>query len=335
VLLPEQASGLQDAQDGTAAAGRSDGHPWGDPAAAAGEIRWPPMGRISWPPSPIAHAEPGQLLDVFTDDAFGSRIQSEGDLPSKVLHWPYVNPQTGPIHVQGAEPGDTLVVEILEIEPTRDFAASATIPYFGALTCTDRTALNEPLPERVFIYRVDQQGVHLPRGVVIRYAPFLGTLATAPQIEAVSTLQPGPFGGNMDVADVCPGNVVRLPVWVEGAYLFLGDAHAAQGDGELCGVACEITAWVRLRLGLEKQRQILWPRIESENELMAVGSARPMEDAARIAWSELIAWLVDDYGFDRWEAYQLLMQAGRMRVGNMVDPNYSLVAKIDKRYLGG
>jgi acetamidase/formamidase len=137
----------------------------------------------------------------------------------------------------------------------------------------------------------------------------------------------------MDVPDVCPGNTLRLPVAIEGAYFFTGDAHAAQGDGELCGVACEVTARVRLRFGLEQGRAIAWPRIESERELMTVGSARPMEDAARIAWKELIDWLVEDYGFDWAEAYQLLTHAGRMRVGNMVDPQYSLVAKIDRRYL--
>ena len=133
----------------------------------------------------------------------------------------------------------------------------------------------------------------------------------------------------MDVPDVRPGNTIRLPVSVEGAYFYTGDAHAAQGDGELCGVACEMTARVRLRLTVEKGRPVAWPRIESDTELMAVGSARPMEDAARIAWVELIDWLVADYGFDRLEAYQLLTHAGRLRVGNMVDPQYSVVAKID------
>jgi acetamidase/formamidase len=90
---------------------------------------------------------------------------------------------------------------------------------------------------------------------------------------------------------------------------------------------------VRLRLTVESGRTIAWPRIESDSELMTVGSARPMEDAARIAWKELIGWLEADYGIDRWEAYQLLTHAGRMRVGNMVDPLYSVVARIDKRYL--
>ena len=284
---------------------------------------------------PIASVRPGETLDIYTEDAFESRVQSTSDLPTKVLDFPKVNPQTGPIYVEGAEKGDTLAVEILEIEPTRDFVVSAFIPYFGGLTSTDRTALlNDPLPERVFIYPLREGAIELPRGISVPYEPFLGTLATSPEIEAISTLVPGPFGGNMDVADVCPGNVVRLPVSVDGAYLYTGDAHAAQGDGELCGVACEMTARVRLRVRLEKGKTIAWPRIESETELMAVGSSRPMEGAARIAWMELIRWLAADYGFEPLEAYQLLTQAGRMRVGNMVDPQYSLVAKLEKRYLG-
>jgi amidase len=283
---------------------------------------------------PIATVGPGDILDVYTEDAFESRIQSPSDLPSKVLDFPKVNPQTGPIFVEGAEQGDTLLIDILEIEPTRDFVASAFIPYFGGLTATRTTALlNEPLPEQVFIYPLRDGAVELPRGIRVPYEPFLGTLATSPELEAISTLVPGPFGGNMDVADVCPGNVVRLPVSVEGAYLYTGDAHAAQGDGELCGVACEMTARARLRVDLEKGRTIAWPRIESATELMAVGSARPLEDAARIAWVELIRWLGEDYGFEPLEAYQLLTQAGRMRVGNMVDPQYSVVARLDKRYL--
>jgi acetamidase/formamidase len=126
---------------------------------------------------PIATVRPGELLDIFTEDAFGSRMQSEADLPTQVLDWPYANPQTGPIFVEGAEKGDTLVAEIVDIEPTRDFVASAHIPNFGGLTGADRTAmLNDPLPEQVFIY----------------------------------PLVPGPFGGNMDVPDVCPGNTIHL-----------------------------------------------------------------------------------------------------------------------------
>jgi amidase len=118
------------------------------------------------------------------------------------------------------------------------------------------------------------------------------------------------------------------------AYLYLGDCHGTQGDGELCGVAVEMSATVTIQVDVIKGWKISWPRIETENFLMAIGSARPMEDAARIAYRELIYWLVADYGFEVTEAYFLMTQAGRVRLGNMVDPKYSLGASILKRYLG-
>jgi acetamidase/formamidase len=138
----------------------------------------------------------------------------------------------------------------------------------------------------------------------------------------------------MDVPDTKPGNIVYLPVRVPGALFFTGDCHAGQGDGELCGVALEITAKVTVTLDLIKHKSIAWPRIESPDELMVVGSARPMEDAARIAYAELVVWL-EELGWDRWEVYEALTQIGRLTVGNMVDTYYSLVAKIEKRYALG
>ena len=161
----------------------------------------------------------------------------------------------------------------------------------------------------------------------------MGTLAVAPHLEAITALAPGPFGGNMDVPDVKPGNTVYLPVWNDGALFYTGDAHARQGQGELCGVALEITARVTVIFDIHKGKTIEWPRIESPERLMVVGSAKPMEDAARIANTELVLWLEAEYGMDRWDAYQLLTQAGGLYVGNMVDTAYSLVASIEKRYL--
>ena len=128
----------------------------------------------------------------------------------------------------------------------------------------------------------------------------MGTIGTAPELEALSALTPFDHGGNMDVPDVKPGNTVYLPVRVPGALFFTGDCHAGQGQGELCGVALEITARVTLTFDLIKQRPIAWPRIESPDELMTVGSARPMEDAARIAYTELIEWMIE-LGWDRLE----------------------------------
>ena len=287
---------------------------------------------------PVARVETGVPVAIHTDDAFESRIKTKDDLPSRALATAkFLNPQTGPIFVEGAEPGDTLAVRIQEIEPTRDFAVSALVPYFGGLTSTAMTrTLQEPLPEKVWVWNLSEDGRKISNdelGVELDWEPFMGTLAVAPDLEAISALAPGPFGGNMDVPDVRPGNTVYLPVWNEGALFYTGDCHARQGQGELCGVALEITSKVTVVFDVIKGKALEWPRIESEEAIMVVGSARPMEDAARIANTELILWLEEEYGFDRLDAYQLLTQAGGLYVGNMVDTTYSLVASIEKRYL--
>jgi amidase len=283
---------------------------------------------------PVATVRPGEIVAIYTEDAFNSRVKSTADLPTKVNRWPYLNPQTGPIWVEGAHPGDTLVVELLSIEPTRDFVVSAFIPGVGGIVASENTPmLNEPLPEQVFIYPLQNGSVHLSDSVRIPYEPFLGTIGTAPEIEAVSSLTPGPFGGNMDIPDVAPGSTIRIPISVEGGFFFIGDAHAAQGDGELCGVACEMTACVRLRVGLEDGQVVGVPQIESPTDIMAVGSAKPLEDAVRIAWVNLLEILCRQYGLSRAEAYQLVTQAGRMRVGNVVNPKYSVAARIPKTLL--
>jgi amidase len=282
---------------------------------------------------PLTTVSPGETVAIHTQDAFEGRITSPDDVPSRVLG-AYLNPQTGPLYIEGAQPGDTLAVRIEAIEPTRDWAVSCFVPYFGGLTATRATRLlHEALPERVFFYDLRDGAFHLEGRPSIPWRPFLGTMATAPDLEAVSALTPHDFGGNMDVHDTCPGNTLYLPVRVEGARFFTGDCHGNQGDGELCGVALEISARAVLTFDVIKGKAIAWPRIESPDRIMTVGSARPMEDAARIAYAELIDWLVADYGFERLDAYQLLTQAGTLYVGNMVDTNYSLVAGIDKAYV--
>lgn len=284
----------------------------------------------------IVRVNPGDRVTIHTDDAFESRIQSESDVASTALATAkFLNPQTGPIFVEGAEPGDTLAVRIESIEPTRDFAVSTLVPYFGGLTSTAMTrTLQDPLPEKTWVWKLDGERLtNEELGVTLDWRPFMGTLAVAPDLEAISALAPGPFGGNMDVPDVCPGNTVYLPVWNEGALFYTGDCHARQGQGELCGVAMEITSKVTVVFDVIKHKAIEWPRIESDDRIMVVGSARPMEDAARIANTELILWLEEEYGFDRLDAYQLLTQAGGLYVGNMVDTTYSLVASVEKKYL--
>jgi amidase len=281
---------------------------------------------------PIAKVDPGETVGIFTEDAFEGRLTSPGQKPSEILG-KYLNPQTGPILVSGAEPGDTLVVHIENIELTRDYAVSCLVPEFGGLTSTVLSpTLQDALPEKVWIYRRQDDGTfsYDPSKFSIAPRPFMGTMGTAPDLEMLSALTPFDHGGNMDVPDVCAGNALHLPVRVPAAYFFTGDCHAAQGEGEACGVALEISGKVTVTFELKKNHPITWPRIVSPDEIMTVGSARPMEDAAKIAYKQLVLWLEDEYGFDRWDAYQLVTQAGKLYVGNMVDTYYSLVAKLDR-----
>jgi len=281
----------------------------------------------------VATVEPGETVEMYTEDAFSGFVKEETDLPSR-LDTPGPNPQTGPVSINGSKPGDTLAVHIHAIEPTRKYGISQISPDFGGLQGTKYTAmLHQPLENQVFKYVVDGDRVyhpHLPQ-LSFDLALFMGTMATAPKLEALSTLVPFDHGGNMDVPDVKAGNTIYLPVAVEGAYFYTGDCHARQGDGELCGTAVEVTGKITLSFDIIKNMKTSWPRIESPTHYMAVGSARPLEDAARIAWCELISWM-EEMGWDRIHAYQMLTQVGEMSVGNMVDPNYSMVAKVEKQY---
>ncbi len=139
----------------------------------------------------------------------------------------------------------------------------------------------------------------------------------------------------MDCPDVRPGNRLMLPVTRPGALFGLGDVHAVQGDGEVCGVAVEVDAVVTLKFDLEKGRKIDWPRVESPAEIMTVGSARPLEDAARLAFREMVDWMASDYGWVREDAYMFLSVAARARIAQIVDPLYTVVVKLDKSFLEG
>jgi len=285
---------------------------------------------------PVLTVEPGAVVTVETHDAFEGRIVSETDKPSAILNFPYLNPQTGPIAVRGARKGDCLAVRILSIAPRgpQPVGTTCLIPEFGGLVGTGQTAmLNAPLPEKVRKVRVDEQGVYWSDRITLPYEPFIGTIGTSPEIEAISSLQPDYHGGNMDLPDIAPGAVIYLPVNSDGALLYLGDCHAVQGDGELCGVALEIPATVVLQVDLISDSPIPWPRLENERFIMTIGSARPLEDAARIAYRELVRWVDALTGMGEDEAYMLLTMCGKVRLGNMVDPKYTIGASIDKKYL--
>ena len=164
--------------------------------------------------------------------------------------------------------------------------------------------------------------------------PVLGRFATAPPGDhAIPGSVPYNFGGNMDTSEAREGAVVYLPIFHEGAYFYFGDVHALQGDGEITGSGIETSAQVTLQIDLIKNKKIAWPRLENSEFIMVAGSVRPLIDAFRIAQVEMVKWLESEYGFDRWEALQVLSQVGSAQIANVVDPNYTVVAKFPKKYL--
>ena len=287
---------------------------------------------------PVLTVDPGAVISCETHDAFEGKIRHETDSPSAILNFPFLNPQNGPIFVNGAEKGDTLAVYIRSIRPRGPQPVGTTVimPEFGGLVATGNTALLNPsLPERVKKLEVTaERGTVWNDRITLPYEPFIGTIGTSPEIEAISSLVPDYYGGNMDLPDVGPDAVIYLPVNTKGAMLYLGDCHAAQGDGELCGVAIEHPTVTTVQVDLIKDWTIRWPRLENASFYMTIGSSRPMEDAARIAYRELVRWLATDFGFDEIDAYMLLTQCGRVRLGNMVDPKYTLGASVAKKIVG-
>ncbi len=202
--------------------------------------------------TPVLRIRPGDLVEVETLDAFGGAVKTEDDLPSKVLEMPFVNPQNGPIAVEGAEKGDTLAVYVHSILPRgpQPAGTGALIPDFGGLVASSLTHLNAPIAEKVRKMEVTPEGVRFSDRITLPYEPFVGTMGVSPAIEAVSSLQPDYWGGNMDLPDVAPGSVMYFPVCRKDAHFFIGDCHGRQGDGELCGVAVEIPATVVVQIDL-------------------------------------------------------------------------------------
>ena len=284
---------------------------------------------------PILRLKPGAVVHTRTFSKPGDYYEVKGG------PWPG---EVGPFLIEGATTEDTLVVRILKLRPNRDRAVSAVNPTgISAVAGDSRTRmLNDPLPARRFEWRLDRERnvgiLDLPLSAAKRIEmplrPMLGRLAVAPQgAEAFDGLWPGNFGGNMDAADAREGTTVYLPVFHDGAYFYFGDGHARQGDGEICGSGLETTMDVTFQFDVIKGQRIRWPRMEDAEDIMVAGSARPLVDAFRIAQVELIEWLVADYGFEKLDAYQVVSQGGHSRIANVVDPNYTIIAKFPKSLL--
>ena len=285
---------------------------------------------------PALRIKPGDTVITSTVDAGGGDANGR-----RVASGP--NPQTGPFYVEGAEPGDMLVVTLNRIEPNRGTAFSSTLlaPYAVDPAFLRSTAERQARQETWTIDKA--KGVarttssDLRPGVLeFPLIPMLGCIGTAPRNkEAVSTGTPGSFGGNMDYAGMVAGVKVMLPVYEPGALLFIGDGHARQGHAEVVGSGLETSMDVEFTVDLVKKKTIGWPRLESDDYIMVLGSERPLLQAFQHATTELLRWLMNDYGFDERTASMLMGQAVEYDIANVVDPHFTVVAKLRKAHLRG
>lgn len=291
---------------------------------------------------PRLRVKPGTIIELYTEDCFGGAVTGPETLPSQVCVFPFLNPVTGPIYIEGATAGDTIAVHFIDIEPARDWAVSSTFPHFGALTTTHQTAmLHEPLEERVWKYEIDKKNSSVMYSatksdfkISMPLDPMHGTVGVAPGgFEARATITPDAHGGNMDTPEIRKGSTVYFGVNHDGALLSIGDGHCRQGQGEVIGTAIESAMNTVIVVDLIKGNYTPWPRIEDSNSIMSTGSTRPLEDAYRISQHDLINWVAQESKLEILDALQLVSQIGTAPVGNVVDPNYTFVSKIEKKYL--
>jgi acetamidase/formamidase len=190
--------------------------------------------------------------------------------------------------------------------------------------------LGSDVPHGAHVCPIRDSQVYWSEKIVIPYRPMLGCIGTAPDWGVPSTFPAGPHGGNLDLVEVGPGNTVFLPVFVPGGYLYLGDAHAAMGHGELSATGLEMAAKTTISIDVRRQAPP-GVRVEGPDFLMTVATQGTIERAIAEAYSRLILWMESDYGWNRWQAYDLLTHVGRISVGYYASGTVG--TKIDKRYL--
>jgi amidase len=285
------------------------------------------------PHEPVLHIAPGDTVITTTIDAWG---QDENGVEVAARG----NPQTGPFYVEGAEPGDTLVLHLDRLYPNRDVGYTTTMLAPNVLDPSAVRGLPESMTARWLINRAAGSATLLDpemqslKSLKLPLAPMLGCFGVCPPDEqAISTATSGPYGGNMDYRGFVSGVTVYFPVYAPGALLFLGDGHAIQGDGEIIGTGIEISFDVQFTVNVQKGKTIGWPRGETINHIFTVGNARPLDQAAQHATTEMFRWLQEDYGLEPAGASLLMGQCIEYELGNMFDPAYTMVCKVSKHLL--
>ncbi len=306
---------------------------------------------FDWEDEPLIRVRCGETFEVETYDASTGYFKTAQDkaIPARRPGFdrfpPLANPIGGPVWLEGAEPGDTLVVAVEEIV-VDDYSWIAVGPRRGPLGESTRwPELSADYTTKVFRHTPGPSGttrdgtLHFSERIAWPITPFIGTLGVAPDREVTTSLDgQGEWGGNLDIRDVAPGNRVLLPVFHPGARFYLGDVHASQGDTEFTGTAAETKATVRLKLDLIKGKRVPWLRIEKPASIVAVYAYRPLEVAVETATFHLMDWLITEYGFTPTDAYCLVSTCPDFRINvyqmcKVGKLSYVAGAEIPKRHL--
>jgi amidase len=283
---------------------------------------------------PVLRVRSGDVIRTWTVDSGGYDRNGQDITPGG-------NPQTGPFYVHGAEPGDSLRVRFNSIRPNRPRGVSGALVAPHTVDPDFVPQLGERSGEDWWILDVERGTAKLenpPSGLEslgeLDLEPMLGCFGVAPpRGQAISCATSGEHGGNMDYRGFREGVIVDFPVFAEGGLFHLGDGHALQGDGEIVGTGIEVSMDVEFSLELLKDKTIHWPRAEDETFVMAVGNARPLDQAVQHATTELLRLLQEGYGLDYRAGSALLGQFMRYEIGNVFDPAYTVVAKVEKSLL--
>lgn len=272
---------------------------------------------------PVLRVEPGAVVEAFTQEASAGQLtpESTADDLADVSFDP-IHPLTGPVHVEGAEPGDVLAVTLHRVE-VGDWGWSAVLPGFGFLSDEFRGPYL-----KTYRFGEGDSTARFSERISVPLRPFPGVVGVAPDTDSMlSTIPPRRNGGNLDDRDVVEGTTVYLPVLVEGALLSVGDGHAAQGDGEVSGTAIEAPLRIvyEVRLLEDPGRELPAPQYVNDEVYAVTGFAETIDEAARNATRAMVDYLVHRHGLERTEAYVLASTAGNLKIAEAVDVPHMLV----------
>ena len=280
---------------------------------------------------PTLRVEPGEEFEVETQVNRGPWLDDHPDREDLSRKLRGGNPSSGCVYVEGARPGQVLVVRVGEI----DLDPIGFSQFRGANGAMPGWLGGTGIGHQQKIVEIRENHILWDNRLKLPIAPMLGVVGVAQEHSRWTNAWAGEWGGNFDIQEITTGASVYLPVSVPGALLHIGDMHARQGDGEICGAGgIEAGGRVRITCELEpKPASMTWPRITDETHIMTTAMARPAEDAFRAALAEMILWLEDSYGFTRGEAYLFLGQVLEARCTQFVNPTFTYVAKVNKEFL--